>query len=156
MENIFTDANSLARDMATGWFKFAEVGDKVGGVVRDMWEAEERDGYPAQRCFTLEQEGGGLINVGIKRTSFLVARTDQVQIGDLLGIRFEKEIPPSKKGFHPAKSLIVFTKQNGERRKGEQAKDLIPIANPLESQQIPEEGGGIEYPKDEEAKADKF
>lgn len=123
---IFDDQNRLARDMADGWFKFEKPGDKVGGTIKDMWEQPERDGMPAQRCFTLEENDGSLTNVGLKRTGYILSRTDMLQIGDMLGVKFEKEIPPKKKGFHPAKSLIIFSKLIGPRQ-GMSAKDLVPV-----------------------------
>ena len=127
MTEIFDESNRLPRDLAgDNWFKFAEVGDKVGGIVRDIFENPARDQFPAQRCFTLEQGGGELINVGLKRISYILTRTDMLQVGDQLGIKFEKEIPPKVKGFNPAKSMVIFTKLNGPRT-GIAAKDIQPI-----------------------------
>lgn len=114
-EDIFSDENRLARDLAEGWFKFEEVGDKVGGTIRDIFEMPERDGMQAQRCFTIEQSDGTLVNVGLKRTNYILSRTDMLQIGDMLGVKFEKEIPAKSKGHHPAKSMVIFSKLNGPR-----------------------------------------
>ena len=128
MENIFEEKNRLARDLAAeNWMKFNKVGDKVGGIVRDMWEKPRQDKFPAQRCFTLEQQDGKFINVGLKRTDYILIRTDMLQIGDMLGIKFEKEIAPKTKGFDPAKSMVIFTKLNGPRE-GIAAKDLKPAS----------------------------
>ncbi len=126
-ESIFDESNRAARDLAgENWFKFAAVGDKVGGVIKDMFEKPvSPEGYPAQRCFTLQQEDGEYINVGLKRTSYILSRTDMLQIGDSMGIKFEKEIPSTKKGFHPAKSMVIFSKLVGDRTNA-QAKDLVP------------------------------
>lgn len=127
MTDIFDEGNRLARDLAgDNWFKFQAVGDKVGGIVRDIFENPARDQFPAQRCFTLEQEDGVLINVGLKRTNYILTRTDMLQLGDQLGVKFEKEIPPKVKGFNPAKSMVIFTKLNGPRT-GIAAKDIQPI-----------------------------
>ena len=128
MENIFNESNRLARDIAgENWFKFTKAGDKVGGIVRDMWEKPKQDQFPPQRCFTLEQEGGKFVNVGLKRSDYILTRTDMLQIGDSLGIKYEKDIPPKVKGFSPAKSMVIFTKLNGPRT-GIAAKDLKPVS----------------------------
>lgn len=113
--DIFSDENRVARDLAEGWFKFEEVGDKVGGTIRDIFEMPERDGMQAQRCFTIEQADGVLVNVGLKRTNYILSRTDMLQIGDVLGVKFEKEIPSKNKGYHPAKSMVIFSKLVGPR-----------------------------------------
>lgn len=135
---IFDESNRLARDLATGWFKFETPGDKVGGVIRDMFELPERDGMPPQRCFTLEEKSGELTNVGLKRTSYILSRTDMLQVGDMLGVKFEKEIPAKVKGHHPAKSLTIYSKLIGDRQ-GQSAKDLVPVELP--------EADGEETPK---------
>ena len=127
MTNIFDESNRPARDIAgENWFKFLKIGDKVGGTIRDIFENPERDGYPAQRCFTLEKEDGEFINVGLKKTGYILTRTDNLQIGDKLGIKFEKEIPPSTKGFHPAKSLTIYAQMIGERT-GVKAKEVVAL-----------------------------
>lgn len=138
MSDIFDPANRPARDLAgDNWFSFKNVGDKVGGVVRDMFEQPARDMFPAQRCFTLQQADGTHINVGLKRTNYILSRTDTLQVGDELGVMFDKEIAPKVKGFHPAKSLVIFTKLNGERQ-GMKAKDLEPVKVDIEVGEDPE------------------
>jgi len=115
MNDIFDEKNRLARDIAEGWFSFKKKGDKVGGIIRDIFEMQGRDGLPDQRCFTLEDSEKKLINVGIKKTGYLLSRTNNLQIGDKLGIKFDKEIPPKVKGFNPAKSYIIYSELVGER-----------------------------------------
>lgn len=125
--DIFSPEYRLARDIAgDNWQKFVEPGDKVGGTIRDIFEMPERDGYGAQRCFTLEQQDGAYINVGLKRTNYILSRTDMLQIGDQLGVKFEKEIPAKVKGYHNAKSMVIFSKLIGPRGNA-QAKDITPI-----------------------------
>lgn len=136
--DVFSTGEQLARDSAEGWFTFKEVGDKIGGVIRDMFETPAKDGFQAQRVFTIEKKDRTLWNVGVKRTEYVLTRTDALQIGDELGIKFEKEIAPKKKGFHPAKSLIFVTKKNGDRILGEQAKDMKPVVVVEESDYIGE------------------
>lgn len=132
-ETIFEETNRPGRDRAEAWFKFEHVGDKIGGTICDMFEMPERDGFPAQRCFTLENEEGKILNVGLKKTQYILSRTDMLQIGDKLGVKFEKEIPPKVKGFNPAKSLVIFTKLVGDRT-GVQAKDIKPVEIPEEQE----------------------
>ena len=91
--NIFSEKNRVARDLADSWFKFEKVGDRISGVIRDMWEAAEHDGMPAQRCWTLETSDGTFVNVGTKRTDYNLSRTNDLQIGDRFGIEFAKEVP---------------------------------------------------------------
>lgn len=126
--DVFATGEQFARDRAEGWFTFAKVGDRIGGVIRDMFETPAKDGFQAQRVFTLEKKDGSLWNVGLKRTEYVLTRTNALQIGDELGITFEKEIPPKKKGFHPAKSMVFVNKKNGDRLIGQQAQDLQPSA----------------------------
>lgn len=135
--DIFSDENRLARDLAEGWFKFEEVGDKVGGIIRDIFEMPERDGMQAQRCFTIEQSDGELVNVGLKRTNYILSRTDMLQVGDQLGVRFEKEIPAKSKGHHPAKSMVIFSKLVGAR--GNATAATVKVSKAPES--APEEEG---------------
>jgi hypothetical protein len=113
--DIFDEKNRLPRDLAEGWFKFENVGDKVGGEILDMFETPAQNGMPAQRVFTVKQSDETVINVPLKRTPYILARTDMLQVGDMLGVRFEKEIPAKVKGHHPAKSLVIFSKLNGPR-----------------------------------------
>ena len=134
---LVNDENRLARDMAEGWFKFEKPGDKVGGTVRDIFELPSRDGMPAQRVFTLETTDGELWNVGLKRTQYILSRTDMLQIGDQLGVKFDKEIPAKVKGHHPAKSLVIFSKLVGERTG--MTASAVPLPKPEEEEEIVEE-----------------
>lgn len=136
-EDIFSDENRLARDLAEGWFKFEEVGDKVGGIVRDIFEMPEREGMQAQRCFTIETADGELVNVGLKRTNYILSRTDMIQVGDQLGIKFEKEIPAKTKGHHPAKSMVIFSKLVGPRGTATAATVKVSAPAPEEEQGTP-------------------
>lgn len=126
--SIFDPSNRLARDIADGWFKFENVGDQIGGIIEDMFEMPARGAMPAQRCFTIKTENGELKNVGLKRTNYILTRTDNLQVGDELGVRFEKEIPAKEKGFNAAKSMVIFTKLNGPRG-GALARDLETTEN---------------------------
>ena len=91
------------------WFKFAKVGDKVGGVIESVFENPANGIYPAQRCFSLTQADGSVINVGISvNKTYIMSRTNTANVGDQLGFEFQKEIPSKAKGMNPAKSIEVF------------------------------------------------
>lgn len=128
-DDVFARGQSLARDSAESWFSFKSVGDKVGGFIRDMFETPAKGLFKAQRVFTIEQPDGVLVNVGLKRTNYTLTRTNELQIGDELGIKFEKEIPAKVKGMHPAKSLTFVSVKHGDRMIGEQAKDMTVTAS---------------------------
>ena len=81
----------LTRPMDAAWgngfAKFEKVGDKVEGILRDVFYKKPEGIYKEQRGFTLEQADGTLKNVGIKRDPYFAIRpTDDVKIGDLLSV----------------------------------------------------------------------
>lgn len=127
--DVFSTGETFARDRAEGWFAFTNVGDKIGGFIRDMFEQPGNGAFQAQRVFTIEKKDGTLWNVGLKRTNYTLTRTDALQIGDELGVIFEKEIPAKVKGHHPAKSLTFISTKHGDRIPGTQAKDMTPTAH---------------------------
>lgn len=106
-QSIWNQSNKKPRDLATEWFKFKNVGAKVCGIVRDIFDKDPEGKYAGQRCFTLEQEDGSYINVGVKETKYNIAHVKDVVVGDTLGVEFTKEIP-SKNGLSPAKSMAFY------------------------------------------------
>ena len=104
--NLFSDENIPP----SNWWKAEKVGDQVSGEVVDIFDKPSTDiKYPDQKVFVLKQASGELINVGIKKTSdYLMSRTSRVVVGDTFGLKFEKEIPATTKGFNPAKSLVPY------------------------------------------------
>ena len=100
----------LPRDSAEGWFKFENVGDGIAGEIVDMFYVPAKAGMNEQRGFTLKRGDGSVFNVGIKWTSYMLSRTDMLEVGDIVGFKFEKEIPAKTKGYSPAKSITVMTK----------------------------------------------
>lgn len=116
-KEMFSDKNIPE----SNWFKFDKVGVSVYGEVEAMFDKEARDLFPAQRCFTLRTADGSLINVGVKKTSnYLMSRTSNVALGDTIGFKFVKTIPPTKKGLNPAKSIEVFVKKAEVTSEGEE------------------------------------
>lgn len=108
------DIQGLARDSAVGWFKFNEIGDAIGGEVVDMFYQPD-NGNGDQRVFTIKRKNGEIWNVGLKYNAHTLSRTDQVQVGDMLGLRFSKEIAPKVKGHSAAKSIDKLPKFVGPR-----------------------------------------
>ncbi len=100
----------------SNWFKFDVVGSKCMGEVLEVFVKKSSDPmFADQRVFVLKQKDGSLLNVGIKTTSdYLMGRTNMVMTGDIVGFEFKKEIPPTKKGFKPAKSIEVYVRK-GEK-----------------------------------------
>lgn len=95
----------------SNWFKFEKVGNKVGGTLVEIKDKPAKEAFPAQRVFTLKQADGQLINVGISLDKdYIIGRANSAKLGDMLGFEFTKEIPASKKGFSPAKSIEVYVK----------------------------------------------
>ena len=107
--DIFDDKNITA----SSWFKFEKVGDKVmGEVVSITDQASTNPIYPDQLVFALKQEDGGIVNVGLKKTStYLMGRTKGIEKGDTVGFKFQSEIPAKTKGYNPAKSIEVYVKK---------------------------------------------
>ena len=110
-DDFFSEENKAQ----SNWWKAEKIGDKVKGVVlgdsegKPFYIKEGKDGFPAQRVFTLQKDDGEVVNVGVKVTSdYLMGRTGTVKIGDTLGFHYLKDIPPKVKSHHPAKSIEVF------------------------------------------------
>ena len=100
----------------SNWFKFEKVGDRVSGQLVEVTEKKSNDPtFQDQRVFVLKQEDGSLINVGVAMTrEYIIGRTNNLDITKfdyVVGFEFKKEIPPSKKGFKPAKSIEVYIKK---------------------------------------------
>lgn len=104
----------------SNWFKMEKVGDRVSGEVVGITEKPAKDDFPAQRVFDLQQKDGSVIKYGAKYpkmiegkmvgSDYLVSRTKNVKLGDLLGFEFTKEFPAPKKGYAKAKSITVYVK----------------------------------------------
>lgn len=101
----------LTRPMDAAWgngfAKFEKVGDKLEGIVRDVFYKPAEGIYKEQRGFTLELADGSLKNFGIKRDPYFAIRaTDAVRLGDLLKVELV-ELRKNTKG-NPTK-IYSFT-----------------------------------------------
>ena len=108
-DNYQKDALTRPRDKAwDNWAKFEKVGDKVQGYIRDAFYRPEEGQFKAQRGITIEQVDGTLINVGIKRHDFILAKTDNLRIGDPLTVVLEEEKKSQTKGFSATKIFSFY------------------------------------------------
>lgn len=140
-KNYKKDTLTKPRDKAwDNWAKFEKVGDSVQGFIRDAFFRPAEGQFKEQRGITLEQPNGELINVGIKRLSFVLNKTDDLRIGDPLTIEFDKEIPSQTKGYNPTKSFSFYGKNLPENEGN-------PTVRELEQQDM--EAGGSFDPEGE-------
>lgn len=107
------------------WFKFEKVGDRVSGIVTEIYDKEGSNNLPDQKVYVLKQEDGSEVSVGIKKQNkFIVQRLSKVVPGDKVGFKFEKEIPAKVKGYSAAKSItpyVQYTPEGDEIRKDKNA-----------------------------------
>jgi len=103
-KNIKSKPLEKPRDKAwDNWAKFENIGDSVEGLIRDAFFRKAEGMFKDQRGLTLEQADGTLVNVGVKYIKFLLAKTDNLRLGDPLSIELEKELTPTTKGYQPTK-----------------------------------------------------
>lgn len=108
-KNITKKSLTKPRDLCwDNWFKFEKAGDKVTGFIRDVFYRPAEAQFKEQRGITLEQEDGTLVNVGIKRLSFILNKTDDLHLGDPLSIELESERKNATKGFSPTKIFAFY------------------------------------------------
>lgn len=138
--SIFDKSNRPGRDQATGWFKFNKIGDKIGGEILDIFYKPATGIYKEQRAFTIKDEVTGTIqNVGIKMNTYTLPRTDMLQIGDSIGLEYEKDVPSKTAGVQPAKSITIFSKLNASipRSEAQSAKVLGSVGGATETDTAP-------------------
>lgn len=147
------DSLTRPRDIAwsSPWAKFENVGDKVQGYIRDAFFRKAEGLFPDQRGITLEQLDGSLINVGIKRVSFILPHTDNLRVGDPLTIVFEKEIPATTKGYNPTKQYAFYGKNVPENSSNKTVKKLeaedMKAGGSVEPEEVDEEEADISFIK---------
>lgn len=105
VDDFFNDENKAP----SSWFKFQAVGDAVKGTLVGKRVQPGSEGFKDQDVYELRRPDGSTVNVGFPTDRRYVAdRMRNVKFGQLVGFKFIKEIPASKKGFHPAKSIEVY------------------------------------------------
>ena len=109
--NYQSDTLTRPRDLAwTNWAKFEKVGDRAQGYIVDVFFRKADGLFKDQRGLTLKQQDGDLINVGIKRLSFVLSKTDNLRLGDPLTIELIELIPNKTKGYNATKQFGFFGK----------------------------------------------
>lgn len=99
-----------ANEVQSNWFKFEKVGDKIKGTLLKKENKPGNEGFADQLVCEIRIEDGSLWNVGVSvMKSGTVARLNNCKIGEIIGILFESEGEPPKKGFHPSKNLKIFS-----------------------------------------------
>jgi hypothetical protein len=117
MDDIFSDENKPE----SNWVKLEKVGDRVSGVIMNIESRGPSGDFVSQIVYTLEQSDGSVVNYGFKKykdekngdlaPSYVADRLRNARVGDKVGFLFEKEIPPTKAGRKPAKSIQPFLVQ---------------------------------------------
>lgn len=98
----------------SNWMKFNKVGDYVKGTLIETYNKPGSGDFKDQVVYILRNckvkidgdiEEQPEINVGIS-SNYVNTRLKTTVPGEIIGIKFEKEIPAKVKGHHPAKSLM--------------------------------------------------
>lgn len=122
------DATDRPSSKAWGnWKKFEKVGDMVQGYIRDVFYRPAEGIFKEARGITLEQPDGSLINVSIKRYDFILAKTDNLRLGDPLTVVFEEELAPKKAGNNPTKQFGYYGKNLPENLGNKTVAELDAI-----------------------------
>jgi len=122
-KNYKEDTLTRPRDAAwTNWAKFEKVGDKVSGYIKDVFYREAQGIYKEQRGITLLQENGVFINLAIKRLDFVLAKTDNLRLGDPLVAELT-DLQENDKG-NPTKIVSYFGKNLAENVDNKTVKEL--------------------------------
>lgn len=144
--NYKKDSLTKPRDIAWAkpWAKFEKVGDKVAGYIRDVFYRPEDGQFKEQRGLTIEQEGGELVNVAIKRLPFILNKTDDLRLGDPIVIELTELKKSDTKGFSATKIQSFFGTNLPENK---DSKTVLELENEDKNK-----GGSVE-PEGEEIKS---
>ena len=126
MTDIFDDNN----EVRSNWVKFTQPGDKIAGTLISIREQESNlpdkkgemetvyevkaskgEFHDTDKLGKIIEEAiilkdGEIYNVGGSKSVDTQMRN--VKIGQIIGIKFVKELPPKVKGYHPAKIKKVY------------------------------------------------
>lgn len=106
-EDEFFSEDNIAE---SNWFAFDEVGKTIYGTFVEKFEKKGTGNLPDQFVYVLLKEDGSYWNVGLSKTkTFVHDRLKSIVPGQYIGFKFVKEVPPSQKGFSPAKSIVPYT-----------------------------------------------
>jgi len=98
-------------EVESNWFKFNNVGDRIKGtLIEKRFAPSEDEQFSDQWIYVLKDKDGQIWNVGIStKKPGTIDRLNKCKIGEIIGIVFDSEGEPSKKGFRPSKNLRVLT-----------------------------------------------
>lgn len=125
--DVFDSLESLTKPRDVAWSNWKawgnQAGEKVSGYIRDVFSRPAEGVYKDQRGITLEQQDGKLINVGIKRLSFILNKTDGLRLGDPLTIELS-ELKKNGPGLADTKIFSFFGKNLPENEKNPTVLEL--------------------------------
>lgn len=109
--NVAPEGWGEAKPVASAWFKFEKVGDKIKGTLINKYLKESKNpAFKAQWVYELKTEDGSVFSVGVSvEKEGMVRRLQNCKLGEIIGLWFKEEIEPKQKGLSPAKSIQVFT-----------------------------------------------
>lgn len=115
-DDVFDDGNK--QSPISNFFKFEKVGDKVSGILINVSDQDAKGVFGATKVYTLKQADGELVKFSIPRKKGItIEMLAKAEIGQMVGVKFEKEIEPEKKGFNPTKALGVYLGATPELKK---------------------------------------
>lgn len=98
------------KEVDSNWFKFEKIGDGIKGTLLSKRLQKGQDDFPDQYVYEIKTDDGVVFNVGISVNKIgTVARLNNCKVGEIVGVRFDSEGEPSKKGFAAPKLLKVFS-----------------------------------------------
>lgn len=110
MTKDLNDELSGGEEVKSTWFKFEKVGDYIKGTLLGKRFQKGTEPYPDQWIYEIKNKDGVVNNVGISsRKLGTIQRLNSCQMGEIIAIVFDKELPPVTKGMKGAKALVVKT-----------------------------------------------
>jgi hypothetical protein len=88
------------------WWKAEKVNDMVQGFIVDVFYRKASGVYKDARGITLKQKDGKLVNVSVKRIDFILAKTNNLRLGDPLTVVFEEEVPSNDPKNKPSPTKV--------------------------------------------------
>ena len=98
-------------EVESSWMKFEKIGDGIKGVlVGKKYQKSDNPVFPSQYIYEIKDEEGNVTNVGIsEKKTGTTSRLNKCKLGEIIAIVYEKDLPPTNKGFHPTKVLKVLS-----------------------------------------------
>jgi hypothetical protein len=129
-DDFFSEGNRAS----TAWFKFEKIGDAIKGTLVGKRKQEGEGDFPDQIIYELNTEDGDFVNVGFSvNKKGTHERMRNVKFGQIVGFKYEADIPAKTKGYAAAKAIGVYVGgfdekyQREEEREDEVKVDDIPF-----------------------------